>query len=162
MQRLLVICRHAESDDPFPLRPDFERELTKHGQHQARVTGQWLRDAYQKVDVILSSPAPRAGLTARLLASKLYFDEEQINYVPEFYNARDNVLLHVLGNLPDNVKRVLLVGHNPGITSLARTLTDQYVGYLEPAGAYAIKFDLESWQDVHHMSGQLEKQFTQP
>mgnify|MGYP003576307872 FL=1 len=91
MQRLLVICRHADSNDPFPLQPDFERELTKNGQHQARITGKWLRDSFQKVDAILSSAAPRAGLTARLLASKLYFEEEQIEYVPDLYNARESV-----------------------------------------------------------------------
>ncbi|SIT78896.1 SixA phosphatase family protein [Pontibacter indicus] len=162
MQRLLVICRHAEPNDPFPLQPDFERELTKNGHHQARITGKWLRDTFQKVDAILSSPAPRAGLTARLLAEKLYFDEEQIVYEPDFYNARENVLLNVLANLPDHVTRVLLVGHNPGITSLARSLTGVHLGYLEPAGAYAIKLDLDTWQDLHLKSGKLEKEFTQP
>ncbi|MBX0332015.1 histidine phosphatase family protein [Pontibacter sp. HSC-14F20] len=162
MQRLLVICRHAESNDPFPLQPDFERELTKNGQHQARLTGQWLRDSFQKVDKILSSPAPRAGLTARILAEKLYFDKEQIEYEPDFYNARESLLVNVLSNLPDCIQRVLLVGHNPGITSLVRTLTEQHVGYLEPAGAYAIRLDLDTWQDLHIKTGKLESEFTQP
>ncbi len=111
--------------------------------------------------MILSSPAPRAGLTARLLADKLYFDEERIEYVPDFYNARESVLANVLGKLPDHVSRVLLVGHNPGITSLVRTLTEQHVAYLEPAGAYAIKLDLDTWQDLHVKSGKLESHFTQ-
>ena len=162
MQRLLVICRHAESNDPFPLQPDFERELTKNGQHQARITGKWLRDTFQKVDAILSSPAPRAGLTARLLASKLYFEEEQIDYVPDLYNARENVLMNVLGKLPDHITRVVLVGHNPGITSLARTLSEKHVGYLDPAGAYAIKLDLANWQELHIKTGKLDSQFEQP
>ncbi|MDO6391947.1 histidine phosphatase family protein [Pontibacter sp. BT731] len=162
MQRLLVICRHAEPNDPFPLQPDFERELTKNGQHQARITGKWLRDSFQKVDAILSSPAPRAGLTARLVAEKLYFDEEQIQYVPDLYNAKESVLINVLSKLPDKVVRVLLVGHNPGITSLSRTLTGEHVGYLEPAGVYAINLDLDTWQDLHVQTGKLEAEFTQP
>ena len=162
MQRLLVICRHADSNDPFPLQPDFERELTKNGQHQARITGKWLRDSFQKVDAILSSPAPRAGLTARLLASKLYFEEEQIEYVPDLYNARESVLMNILGKLPDHITRVVLVGHNPGITSLARTLSVKHVGYLDPAGAYAIKLDLANWQELHIRTGTLESQFEQP
>lgn len=162
MQRLLVICRHAEPNDPFPLQPDFERELTKNGQHQARITGKWLRDSFQKVDAILSSPAPRAGLTARLVAEKLYFDDEQIQYVPDLYNAKESVLINVLSKLPDKVVRVLLVGHNPGITSLSRTLTGEHVSYLEPAGVYAIKLDLDTWQDLHVQTGKLEAEFTQP
>lgn len=162
MQRLLVICRHAEPNDPFPLQPDFERELTKNGQHQARITGKWLRDTFQKVDAILSSPAPRAGLTARLLAEKLYFDEELIEYDPDFYNARESVLVNLLAKLPDHITRVLLVGHNPGITSLSRTLTGEHVGYLDPAGAYAIKLELATWQELHVTTGKLEAEFTQP
>ncbi|PKV75342.1 SixA phosphatase family protein [Pontibacter ramchanderi] len=161
MQRLLVICRHAESNDPFPLQPDFERELTKNGQHQARITGQWLRDSFQKVDAILSSPAPRACLTAKLMADKLYFDAEQINYEPDLYNARESVLVNVLAKLPDHITRVLLVGHNPGITSLTRTLTGQHVAYLEPAGAYAIKLELDKWEELHIKTGKLESQFVQ-
>jgi phosphohistidine phosphatase len=162
MQRLLVICRHAESNDPFPLQPDFERELTKNGQHQARVTGQWLRDAFHKMDTILSSPAPRANLTAKLVANKLYFDEEEITYLPELYNARESVLANALGTVPDTSKHVLLVGHNPGITSLVRTLTGQHVGYLDPAGAFAIKLELCSWQDIHIKIGKLDQHFAAP
>src|SRR5690606_19054736 len=96
MQRLLVICRHAEPNDPYPLQPDFDRELTRHGQHQARMTGQWLRDTFQKMDAIISSPAPRANRTAQLIAEKIYFDTEAIQYAPECYNARESVLHNLL------------------------------------------------------------------
>ncbi|MBD1396303.1 histidine phosphatase family protein [Pontibacter sp. JH31] len=160
MQRLLVICRHAESNDPFPLQPDFERELTKNGIQQARMTGQWMREHYQRIDTLLASPAPRASTTAKLLASKLYFDEQNIIYEPELYNARESTLANVLSKLPPEVTRILLVGHNPGITGLARTLTDQHIGYLEPAAAIAITMDLPSWQDIHLHSGKLMQQFS--
>lgn len=155
MQRLLVICRHAEANDHFPLQPDFERELTKHGLHQARITGQWMRDHFQKADLLLSSPAPRAGATAKQVAEKLYLDQEHISYLPELYNARESVLLNALGQLSDTVTRVILVGHNPGITGLARTLTDQHIGYLEPATAVAITLDLDTWSEIHVTTGKL-------
>lgn len=159
MQRLLVICRHAEPNDPYPLQPDFDRELTRHGQHQARVTGQWLRDTFQKMDAIVSSPAPRANRTAQLIADKIYFDAEAIQYAPECYNARESVLHNLLGKLPDSVNRVLLVGHNPGITSLARTLTGHHVGYLEPSAAIAIELDLTHWEDIHVQQGHIKQEF---
>lgn len=160
MQRLLVICRHAESNDPFPLQPDFERELTKNGIHQARTTGQWMREQYQKIDTLLASPAPRASTTAKLMAAKLYFDEENINYEPMLYNARESVLANILGKLPNEVNRILLVGHNPGITGLARTLTEKHIGYLEPADAIAISLELSSWEEIHVKTGKILHQFT--
>ncbi|MHC2993310.1 phosphohistidine phosphatase [Pontibacter sp. HJ8] len=159
MKRLLVICRHAESNDPFPLQPDFERELTKQGIHQARATGQWIRENYQKVDALLASPARRASATARHIAAKLYFDEEKINYDPELYNARESFLINALSQLPATATRVLLVGHNPGVTRLARTLTDEHVGYLEPAAAIVITFDISSWEEIHTTAGKIENHF---
>ena len=159
MQRLLIICRHAESNDPYPFQPDFERELTKSGIHQANITGQWIRDNFQKVDVLLSSPARRASATARLIASRLYLDEEEITYEPELYNARENMLVNVLSRLPASAERVVLVGHNPGITRLVRTLSEQQVAYLEPATAVAISLELNEWEEIHFTTGSIANKF---
>ncbi|MDX5436948.1 MAG: histidine phosphatase family protein, partial [Pontibacter sp.] len=133
MQRIVLLCRHAETYDPYPLQPDFERELTPSGLQQARNTGKWLREKFSKVDTLLASPAVRANTTARIIAGRLYFSEETITYNPDLYNARESQLLKCLSELPEHVKQVLLVGHNPGITRLARELTDQQqLGYLDP------------------------------
>ncbi|RDV14301.1 phosphohistidine phosphatase [Pontibacter diazotrophicus] len=153
MQRTLLICRHAEAYDPYPLQPDFERELTQHGLHQANQTGKWLRENFVKIDCLLSSPAPRAGLTARTIAARLYFDEEDITYNPDLYNARESQLLKSIGELPGHVKQVLLVGHNPGITKLIRDLTNQQVSYLEPSNVVAVALPLAKWEDVHLHTG---------
>ncbi|GAB3816283.1 SixA phosphatase family protein [Pontibacter rugosus] len=156
MQRIVLLCRHAETYDPFPLQPDFERELTPEGQNHARNTGSWLREKYSKVDAILASPAARANATARIVAGRLYFDEEKISYDPDLYNSRESQLLNCLGNLPDHVKQVLMVAHNPGITRLVRELTEQQqLGYLEPAEVVAVAIDLKHWQDIHTSTGIL-------
>ncbi|WP_299759663.1 histidine phosphatase family protein [uncultured Pontibacter sp.] len=160
MQRIVLLCRHADAYDPFPLQPDFERELTQEGQQQARNTGKWLREKFSKLDAILASPATRANATARIVASKVYFEEEQISYNPDIYIARETQLIKSLGELPDQVKVVLLVAHNPGITRLARELTGEYsLGYMEPAQVMAVALELEQWQDIHAASGCLLDQF---
>lgn len=156
MRRILLLCRHAEAQDPYPLQPDFERELTPHGKQQALDTGAWLREHFSKVDAVLASPATRANITARTIAKRLYFDEERIDYMPDLYNAREAQLQNCLAALPATVQKVLLVAHNPGITRLARELTEQpRLGYLEPADVVAIAFDIESWQDIHIAAGVL-------
>lgn len=156
MQRIVLLCRHAETFDPYPLQPDFERELTPAGQQQARNTGKWLREKFLKLDALLASPAVRANATARVIASRLYFGEENISYNPDLYNARESKLMNSLGELPDHVKQVLLVAHNPGITRLARELTEQQqLGYLEPASVVAVALELEHWQDIHVTTGVL-------
>ncbi|MHA6248079.1 SixA phosphatase family protein [Pontibacter sp. CAU 1760] len=155
MQRTLLLCRHAETFDPYPLQPDFERELTPHGVHQANQTGKWLRENFVKIDKLLASPATRAGMTVRIVAGRLYFDEERITYLPDLYNARESQLLQILSLLPDHVRQVLLVGHNPGITKLARELTEQQISYLEPADVLAITLPLEKWEDIYVQTGRV-------
>ncbi|AKD04872.1 histidine phosphatase family protein [Pontibacter korlensis] len=159
MQRIVLLCRHAEAYDPYPLQPDFERELTPTGQQQARNTGKWLREKFLKADTILASPATRANATARIIAGRLYFDEEQISYNPDLYNARESQLMKSLGELPNHVKQVILVGHNPGITRLARELTEELqLSYLNPGSVVAVAIDLEQWQDIHVTTGILMDQ----
>lgn len=155
MQRTLLLCRHAETLDPYPLQPDFERALTPHGHQQALRTGQWIREKFHKIDALLASPAQRARTTARILASRLYFDEEQISYNPDLYNARETQLLRCLAALPEQVNTVLLVAHNPGITRLARSLSGKYISYLESATVVAVNLELDSWQDIHTTTGIL-------
>lgn len=158
MNRLLLICRHAETYEPFPFQPDFERELTPDGFRQAKSTGQWLRDNFQKVDAVLASPARRASATAKALATKLYYNEESISYDPDLYNSKESLLFAKLSKLPDTAKVVLLVAHNPGITRLIRTLSDKpQLPYLEPAQVAAISLALPVWEDIYQTTGELVK-----
>lgn len=155
MQRHLFICRHAETHDPYPLQPDFERELTPEGIRQANETGKWVREQYQKVDAIISSPARRASATAHILANRLYFEHDQIIYDPEIYNPRESQLLKSISQLPDSVKKVLLVSHNPALTQLLRSLTNKNLAYMEPAQVAVVSIEMEHWQDIFITPGDL-------
>ncbi|NDK55509.1 SixA phosphatase family protein [Pontibacter fetidus] len=155
MQRYLFICRHAETYDPYPLQPDFERELTPEGIRQANETGKWVREHYQKVDAILCSPARRASATAHIVANRLYFNHDHILYDPEIYNPKESQLLRSISQLPDSVKKVLLVSHNPALTQLLRNLVNKNLAYMEPGQVVAVSLQLEQWQDIYVTTGEL-------
>lgn len=155
MQRYLLICRHAETFDPYPLQPDFERELTPEGIRQANETGKWIREHYQQTDGIISSPAKRASDTARILASRLYFDQDQITYDPEIYNPREAQLLQSISRLPDHVRKAIVVSHNPALTQLLRSLVNKSIAYLEPALVAVVELELAQWQDIYITTGTL-------
>ncbi|MBC5773606.1 histidine phosphatase family protein [Pontibacter sp. KCTC 32443] len=157
MQRHLLICRHAETFDPYPLQPDFERELTPEGIRQAHELGKWIREYYQKADAILASPAKRASDTARIVASRLYFEQDNITYDPEIYNPKEAQLLKSISQLPAHVKKIVLVSHNPALTQLLRNLVNRSLPYLVPAQVAAVALDLEQWQDIYVRTGELEK-----
>ncbi|WP_114779388.1 SixA phosphatase family protein [Botryobacter ruber] len=160
MQRHILICRHAETEDPYPFQPDFERELTQDGILQAHQTGHWIRDHFSKVDLILASPANRTRATTQILADKVYYAHEEIKYEPELYNGREPQLMQALSELPDKVKAVLLVAHNPGVTQLVRHLSGKRIPYLEPAEAVAVAVDLSSWTDIYITEGEIVQRTT--
>ena len=155
MQRYVLICRHAETYDPYPLQPDFERELTPEGIRKANETGKWVREKYLKVDAIVASPARRSSATAQIIANRLYFDQDKITYDPEIYNPREAQLLQSLSQLPDSVTKVLIVSHNPALTQMARNLVNSNLGYLEPGQVIVVSIDLEHWQDIYITSGTI-------
>ncbi|MBJ6119687.1 histidine phosphatase family protein [Pontibacter sp. BT310] len=155
MQRYVLICRHAETYDPYPLQPDFERELTPEGIRKANETGKWVREKYQKVDALVASPARRASATAQIIANRLYFDSEKITYDPEIYNPKEAQLLKTISQLPDTIVKVLIVSHNPALTQLARNLVNRNLGYLEPGQILAITIDLERWEDIYITTGSI-------
>lgn len=122
MMRELLILRHGKAETPNSL-ADFERQLKKRGREDAKKVGHWLLERKLVPDYVLSSPAARALQTAQRVCKQLDIDVEDIVYEPTIYEASADVLVNVLKKCSNTSKRVLLVGHNPGLEDLILTLT---------------------------------------
>ena len=119
--KTLTLLRHAKSGfDGAELR-DFDRPLNDKGRRAARVMGRHMREAGLAFDRVLASPAVRvmetldaveAGLGRRL---KPEWDRD-------LYLASAQMLAERVRSLPDELGRVLFVGHNPGIEDLVLLL----------------------------------------
>lgn len=125
MARELLILRHAKSDWSTGASTDFERPLNKRGKHDAPCVGQWLREHDLIPDHILASPARRAKQTVLRVCPELGIDPHRIHWEAGIYEAAPGTLLKLLATCPAEARRVLLVGHNPGL--------DQLLLYLCPA-----------------------------
>ncbi|MDC0662212.1 histidine phosphatase family protein [Marinobacter sp. SS21] len=119
--RELLLLRHGKSDWRHPL-SDIERPLKKRGRQGAQRIGAWLQQAELWPDLILCSPADRARQTAELCCKVLGNPGRGIQIDRELYLADADALLRVLARVPDECRRVLLVGHNPGLETLLREL----------------------------------------
>jgi phosphohistidine phosphatase len=122
MSRQLLILRHAKSSWDSDAPTDFERPLSKRGQHDAPRMGAWLRQQGCIPDYVVSSPAKRAKQTVRRVCEALAIETDQTHWEPRIYEASPGTLLHVLADCPDKAETVLLVGHNPGLESLVEYL----------------------------------------
>ncbi len=116
MTHELLLLRHAKSDWSVEM-DDFSRPLKKRGRRAAKRIGRWLYEQRLIPDTILSSPATRALETAQRVCRQLDLDESAIICDPRIYEADVPTLLAVLKTCCQE-RRVLLVGHNPGLEDL--------------------------------------------
>lgn len=127
----LLILRHAKSDWGRGIESDYDRPLSARGRRDAPQVGTWLKAQDLRPDVLLSSPALRARETAQAVYAALGLTPEDltIRYEAGIYEAGRDTLLSVLGKVRPGTRRVLLIGHNPGLDSLLIHLCGQTLPY---------------------------------
>ncbi len=151
--RELFLVRHAKSSWDDPILSDFDRPLNSRGKEDAPLMGEHLKKLGIKPDLILSSPAKRAKKTAKILAAKLGYPEEKIEWREQIYEASAQTLLYLVCQLPQGAKRVMVIGHNPGLTMLANILGDITIENIPTAGVVGVAFDTSDWQEACRMQG---------
>jgi phosphohistidine phosphatase len=151
--RELFILRHAKSSWDDPTLADFDRPLNSRGKEDAPLMGKHLVKLGVKPDLIVSSPAKRAKKTAKIVAEELGYDLGKIEFCKTIYEASAQSLLYLVCQLPNSAKRVMLVGHNPGLTELANILGDIVIENIPTAGIVGVAFDTSRWEEVCQMLG---------
>lgn len=147
--RQLVILRHATAQDGVGM-PDRGRELTAVGRREAARMGAWMLRQGLVPDHVLSSSAPRAAQTARLVCEAAGVPSAFVREEPRLYEAGPAAVLRLLAGVPPASKRVLLVGHNPTLEALAVHLTgDEDLARRGLPKAGVVAADLpDDWSDL--------------
>lgn len=160
----LTLIRHAMSSQDFPLLGDFERPLNPRGRRDVPVMAQRLAATITAPVSLVSSPATRALTTAQGFAEAFAVEDASIRLEPRIYEATPGTLLHLVNTLPDADDQVLMFGHNPGFSELARLLSQDALpfGELPPCGCLLLAFDIARWQDLTPDSGRLRDFLTPP
>jgi phosphohistidine phosphatase len=111
--KTLYLVRHAKSSWKYPNLDDFERPLNKRGRKNAPFMGTILKKLKVAPDLLISSPANRAAITARIIAAKINYPLEKIRYRESIYEFSEDALIHVIKQIDDSVNKAMIVGHNP-------------------------------------------------
>ena len=143
----LYIIRHGKSSWKDLGLDDFERPLNKRGKHDAPVMGERLKNKNIIPDIILSSPAKRAKMTAEVIAKKVHYNKK-ISFEKNIYEADKDTLKKIVNNIDDRYNTVFLIGHNPGLNELAEYYVD-YDDNLPTCGILGIEFTCSHWQDAN-------------
>lgn len=159
MKRELLILRHAKSSWNSDAATDFDRPLSKRGRRDAPRVGRFLRDQRLVPDYVVSSPAERAKQTVIAVCGEMGIGPERIRWDSRIYHAGAGALLDVLNDCPDDARRVLIAGHNPGLEILLQNLCDHQIPMpddykLMPTAAVA---HLEILSDWSALEGRLAR-----
>ena len=153
--KTLYVLRHAKSSWENQNQTDFERPLNERGLQTAPRIGKLMRAQKFIPDLIVSSPAARARITAEMVRDAASFRAE-IQFDERIYEAAIKNLFEVLGRISNNAGSLLLVGHNPGLENLVERLTGEF--RLMPTAALAvIELNIEEWSEIDYNSGRLCK-----
>ncbi len=163
----LFLMRHAKSswDDAFL--DDFERPLNKRGRQAVPLIGQWMIEHAISPELVLCSTAKRCTSTLKLLKEEgIRFAD--ISYHEVLYHASSVDLLSLIRTLPDTLKSLMIIGHNPGMHILANALIKLKDG--QPAPPFEVKyptsavthfqFQVKDWSAVAEGSGTLYRYVT--
>ena len=154
--KTIYLVRHAKSSWKYPNLDDFERPLNKRGRKSAPFMGSILKKLKVSPDLILSSPANRAAMTARIIADKISYPLEKIRYNESIYEFSANTLIDVVKHLDDVVNKAMLVGHNPALTDLANYIGDKPISNIPTSGVFCADLDIPSWAKISDHCGKLK------
>lgn len=119
--KTLTLLRHAKSGwDDTTLR-DFDRPLNAKGQRAAQIVGRKLRAMDLSFDRSIASPAVRVVETLEHVGRGYGAPLDPV-WDRRLYLASVASLIDVIHEQPDDVARLLVVGHNPGLEELVLAL----------------------------------------
>lgn len=159
----LVLLRHAKAEPENGI-GDAQRPLSSRGRRQAAALGPLLDSHVGTVDVALVSSALRTTETYKLLAASWPEDgAPDADVRDELYSAGPRDVLAVLAELPPQVERVLVVGHEPTMSSLAHllngertTLADTVAYGLSTAAAAVLDVPV-AWAELDRSTARLRE-----
>lgn len=166
--KTLYLLRHAKSDHSDGSLRDHERPLAPRGRRAAPAMAEYMAREALDPEVVLCSTATRTRQTWEGMDGRLGH-EATVIFDPDLYGASPHAILKAVGRVPDDVTRVLVIGHNPGLEELAVGLVTEgrrsdrdRMAVKYPTGALAVlRSDAGRWDDIGQTACELER-FVRP
>lgn len=158
----LMLLRHAKSDWPRSGGRDHERPLNARGREAAPLVGRYMTAHDLLPQHAIVSTAARTRETWSLVQQTLRA-RPTTEFDSRIYEASPHVILDAIMRSATPARQLIVVGHNPGLQSLALALVG--AGECEararlfekfPTGGLAvIDFDAAAWSDIRPGTGRL-------
>ncbi len=154
-EKILYLLRHAEAETAHPHREDHKRRLNERGVAQTTALAQYMCAQGVSAQHTLCSTATRARQTFDVLKENGVVSGET-EHTGKLYHASANGTLRLIQHIPDQVKQLLVIGHNPGMYQLAAQLAeegdsqllDEVSLHYPPCTLSVFSLPIERWQEA--------------
>jgi phosphohistidine phosphatase len=159
--KVLVLARHAKAEVIASGQADHSRVLEPRGRRDAQALGEELAAAGFEPDIAYVSDAARTVETWEGIAAS--WDIDVLDTRPDLYGSSVAVLLDVIRETPPGASNVIVVGHQPTMSSAAvylagpgshREAVTSLAGGLRTGAAAVLEYDGE-WADLTRGTARL-------
>lgn len=157
----LYLLRHAFAAPRELSLSDFDRPLDERGRKQAEEVANYLQKKKITFDFVMCSAALRTRETLEPLRPVIGTDA--IDVSKSYYNSPEDQILGNLKHVSDERRKVLYIGHNPGIAFAALKFTKVFPEILiegvTPATLIGFQFPIDHWKDLAWWIGEVTDLF---
>jgi len=151
----LYLVRHAKSSWELDF-PDIERTLNERGYRDAHLVGKYLSENIDhRPDAVVCSPSVRTYTTALIFLPYLKFPVGKLMLARNLYESGPEDYLNTISETSDEIKTLMLFGHNPTISELTNRLTGRNSESLGTTNVAEITLAISSWEKIKAGYGKL-------
>lgn len=153
--KTLYFVRHGKASLTSATGNDADRLLTDVGVERTRLIADYIADTNPEIDLIISSQAERAYSTALIIAHRLGISESKVLINELLFSGSDEVMIEIIRGLDDGVNKIMVVGHNPVISKVAKRFANKLNDWLPTTGVVSVNLDTETWAEIERAKATL-------
>jgi phosphohistidine phosphatase len=147
-KKVLYIVRHAKSTWDYENISDIDRPLKLKGIRNAYEMARQLKISRNIPEVFITSPANRALHTACIFINVFEASFDKLKIDPTIYENGTEGILRVIKSQPSNLRKLMIFGHNPDFSDIARSFVKQPLFEIPSCGIVVLTFDTLHWSDI--------------
>lgn len=149
------LIRHAKSSWKDTSLKDIKRPLNKRGIKSCEIMARRIFDAGCRFELVCSSSATRAMATIELISHHLACLKINYQLDESLYTFDFEELLDWCRRLDDMLDDVVIVGHNPALTSFCNWLSGSELNNIPTCGYVQLQVAVNSWEELTENSAEM-------
>ena len=141
----IIIVRHAKSSWKEQVK-DHDRGLASRGLSDAELVSLKFKELKEIPDLVLSSTAKRARMTADIFNINLNLSPICLN--ENLYDFSGENLVRTIKSVNNSINTLMIFGHNHALTNFVNSFGDIYIDNVPTSGLVIIDFQIESWKYI--------------